>query len=84
MENTPYADMPQVQRSIREYVAQHIVAIKGKEEGAADAVLEHAHRVTKQGLLQCGISEEIAERKHKEIANSMLNWELFNAWIGDV
>ena len=84
MENTPYADMPQVQSLIRDYVDKHVVAIRNKDEGAADAVLEYAHKVTKQGLLDCGISEKIVESKYQEIAGSMLYWELFNAWSREV
>ena len=84
MENTPYAELPQVQELIRAYVAQNIRAIKQKEEGAADAAVAYANQVTYEGLLQCGVSPEIAESKKGVVAGSMLQYELFNAWLGDV
>lgn len=80
----PYADLPQVQELIRNYVQQNIRAIKQKEEGAADAVVAYANQVTFDGLIQCGVSVEIAESKKGLVAGSMLQYELFNAWLGDV
>ena len=80
----PYAELPQVQELIRTYVQQNIRAIKQKEEGAADAVVAYANQVTFDGLIQCGVSPEIAETKKASVAGSMLQYELFNAWLGDV
>lgn len=82
--NGPHANMPQVQELIHTYVRENIVAIKAREEGAADAVIAYAAKVTKEGLMQCGVSEEIAERKCHAVSGDMLQYELFNAWLGDV
>ena len=82
--NGPHEQLPQVQQLIREYVDKNIRAIKGKEEGAAAAAVEYASQVTLEGLLLCGVSPEIAESKKSVVAGGMLQFELFNAWLGDV
>lgn len=80
----PHENLPQVQELIRLYVDKHILAIKNKEPGVADAVVEYANQVTLEGLIQCGVSPEIAESKKGVVAGGMLQFELFNAWLGDL
>ena len=81
MEGTP--DMPEVQRLIHDHVRANIKSIKGGDPVAAEAAVAYANAVTKDGLLWCGVSEEMAEAKHRVIADSILQWELFNAWLVD-
>ena len=82
--NGPHEQLPQVQQLIREYVDKNIRAIKNKEEGASEAVVAYADQVTYDGLIQCGVSPKIAEAKKGIVAGGMLQFELFNAWLGDV
>ena len=81
MEGTP--NMPEVQQLIHDHVRANIKGIKGGDSVAADAAVAYANAVTKDGLLACGVSADIAEAKHKSIAASILQWELFNAWLVD-
>jgi len=81
MEGTP--NMPEVQQMIHDHVRANIASIKNRDPGAAEKAVDYAYVVTRNGLLACGVSAVIAEAKHKAIADSILQWELFNALMGD-
>ena len=73
--------MPKVQAKIKDYVAEHIDAIRDRDVGAADAVVAYAKMVTLEALLECGVSPESAEQKCTQVASNMLHYELFNAYL---
>ena len=81
MESTP--ELPEVQQLIREHVAENLRRIRseGPASDAGRAALEYACSVTLDALLQCGISQAIAEARCREIGANILQWELFNAWL---
>jgi len=81
MEGTP--NMPEVQQMIHDHVRINIVSIKNGDPGAAEKAVSYANTVTRNGLLACGVSLAIAEAKHRDVADSILRWELFNAWLVD-
>jgi len=76
-----HAELLQAQELIQAYVQKNLKAIRGREEGASEAVVNYAKKVTLQALLDCGCSQEVAEQKYLSIATSVLQYELFNAFI---
>lgn len=71
-----------LQSSIREYVSTHFYEIENKDGGTV--ALEFAINQTRKFMEKEEVSEQVIEEQCEELALSMLQFEIFNKFIGEV
>lgn len=73
-----------LQRRIRRYVDDNFLAIDNEEEGAGQLALEKAMQWTRETMEREGCPEQVIEQQCEETAVSILQFELFQKFLGDV
>ena len=71
-----------LQGKVHKYVDEHFLSIHNKEEGAGVLALEQAVAWTEDAMLIEGCSKEVIKEQAEELAMSMLQFELFNKFLG--
>jgi len=73
-----------VQEQIRTYVHTHFREIKSKDPGAGDSAIDYAISVTREALERESADEHTINTQCEDLAVAMLQYELFNRFIGEV